>query len=229
MRWLNSSNTIVSAVSTRGDGNMSPEYGDTAHSLVNRKKFLSRYGIGKNCLVTVKQVHSSTVVFVNRDYTGINNADALITNIKNISLGIHTADCLPIFIHDDVKNAIGLVHAGWRGTREKIIIKTISSMQNNFSSDIKNLYFSFGPAIRACCYEVGESFKDFFSSNILKKDNNYHLDLAQENREQILSLGIKEAQIFDSNICTFCQNKNYFSYRKEGSSCGRMLSIISLK
>lgn len=102
-------------------------------------------------------------------------------------------------------------------------------MREKFNTDPKDLYVGFGPVIRDCCYEVTEEFVDFFTFGLVKRDNRYYLDLVRINKRQLLSLGIREVNIFDPKICTSCNNKDFFSYRKEGSSCGRMLSVMMLR
>ncbi|MEW5759112.1 MAG: peptidoglycan editing factor PgeF [Candidatus Omnitrophota bacterium] len=229
---------LTLAFSNRRDGNMSFNCGNTKKSLNNRRLFLSRIGIKYQDLICAKQIHSTNVFSVTKKDKGsgalayesaISDTDALVTNKKNLPLGIHTADCLSIFIYDSDKKAVGIVHAGWHSTKEKIIVKTIHKMQNEFNSSLKDLFFLFGPAIRSCCYKVGESFSSIFSQSVIKRGNDYYFDLIKENHSQILSLGVTEKDIFDSGICTSCQNKDYFSYRKEGNSCGRILSVIILR
>ena len=101
-------------------------------------------------------------------------------------------------------------------------------MQENFATLPAELRVGFGPAIRDCCYEVKEDFKGFFSGGLLKREKRYYLDLAGINRAQLLEVGVSEDNILDCAICTSCQNHRFFSFRKEGKSCGRMLSVIML-
>ena len=214
---LKSDLNVISAFSTRHQGNMSLVYGDTKDSLANRNYFLSNLDIGYRDLVCAKQVHGSCVRYAKEEDRGkgalsydssVTDTDALITDRKNLPLVIFTADCLSIFLYDPTTSAVGLVHAGWRSTRENIVTKTVQLMQQQFNSQTSNLYVGFGPAIRGCCYEV---------------------DLLGINKKQLLDLGVRETNIFDSNICTFCQNEDFFSYRKEGTACGRMIAVIMLK
>jgi hypothetical protein len=217
---------------------MSLNYGDTSRALENRRLFLEAAGINYRDLVCAKQVHGDEVKFVNHQDKGrgalsydnaITDADAFITNEKNLPLAVFTADCLSIFLYDPKDSAIGLVHAGWRGTQKNITAKTIKLMQQKFNTNPQDLYASFSPAIRGCCYEVGEEFKGFFSSGVVERDNHYYLDLVGLNKKQILDLKMQEANISDCGICTYCRNREFFSYRKEGDSCGRMMSVIMLK
>lgn len=217
---------------------MSLLYGDTKDSLKNRKAFLSELGIDYRDLVCAKQVHDTKVSYVGPGDQGkgalyydtaIDSTDALITDKKNIPLAIFTADCLSIFLYDSKVPAISLVHAGWRNTKENITTKTVQSMEEKFNTKPEDLCVSFGPAIRGCCYEVGREFKQFFSSDLIERDGHYYLDLVKINKKQVLDSGAKEINIFDSKICTSCQNEGFFSYRKEGNSCGRIMSVMMLR
>lgn len=225
------------AFSGRGMGNMSLCYGDTRHSLNNREGFLKNLGIDYRKLACAKQAHGSCVRYAQEGYIGkgaldyedsVSATDAFITDKKNLPLAIFTADCLAIFLYDPQRPAIGLIHAGWRGTKENIAAKAIRLMRKHFNSRPSLLRAGFSPAIRGCCYEVAEEFAGFFGAAVAKRGGRNYLDLAQANRRQILSAGVKEQNIFDSKICVSCANQEYFSFRKEGLSCGRMMAIAML-
>ena len=229
---------VISAFSRRRHKNMSLFYGDTRDSLNNRRYFLEGLGIDYRDLVCAKQVHDTKVSYVGPEDQGkgalyydtaIDSTDALITDKKNIPLAIFTADCLSIFLYDPKVPAIGLVHAGWRNTKENITARTVQSMEGKFNTKPKDLYASFGPAIRGCCYEVGREFKQFFLPDLIERGRHYYLDLVKINKKQVLDSGVREINIFDSKICTSCQNEGFFSYRKEGNSCGRMMSVMMLR
>lgn len=229
---------LVYAFSSRASGNMSLFYGDTEDSLENRKTFLKDLGIDYRSLVCAQQVHASQSRFIQEvdkgrgalSYTtAIPGTDALITRERNLPLAVFTADCLSIFIYDRRTPAIGLVHAGWRGSRDHILGKTVKLMQEKFNSQVKDLSVSFGPAIGSCCYAVREDFSDFSPRDLIKRNNRYYLDLPRINKRQLLDSGVKEKNIFDPQICTSCRNGEFFSYRKEGKACGRMMSVMMLK
>ncbi len=218
--------------------NMSLAYGDTAHSLANRKQFLASLGIDYRDLVCAKQIHSNKVAYICEKDKGrgalsydsaIADTDALITSARNLPLAVFTADCLSVFLYDAKTASIGLAHAGWRSTKENIVIKTVQLMQKEFHTEPKDLYALFGPAIRDCCYEVGDDFQKNFAYGLKLRNKKYYLDLAGINKKQLLETGVAEASIDDSGVCTSCQNEDFFSFRKEGNSCGRMMSVIMLK
>jgi hypothetical protein len=217
---------------------MSLFYGETKESLANRQNFLDGLGINYQDLVCAKQVHSSSVRYAKEEDKGcgalsydtsILNTDALVTDKRNLPLAIFTADCLSIFVYDAKAHTIGLIHAGWRSTKENITLKTMQFIKQQFNTDMSGFYVSFGPGIRGCCYMVDENFNDFFPQDLEKRGGHYYLDLARINKKQLLESEVKEANIFDPQICTFCRNDEFFSYRREGKACGRIMSVIMLK
>ena len=102
-------------------------------------------------------------------------------------------------------------------------------MQDEFNISPARLQVTFGPAIRACCYEVGEEFRGYFNYGLNNKQGRYYLDLAGINKRQLLDAGVREENISDSGLCTSCRSKEFFSYRREGSSSGRMISVVMLR
>jgi len=229
---------LVSGFSNRAWGNMSLFYGDTAGALENRRSFLEEQGIDYRDLVCGQQVHGSAVTRIQKTDKGkgaisydtaIPSTDAFITDERNLPLAVFTADCLSVFIYEPHTPSIGLVHAGWRSTRNNIVGETIKLMQKELNIAAKDLFISFGPAIRGCCYTVAEDFTGFEPSDLIKRNKRYYLDLAGINKKQLLDLGVKDKNILDPQICTSCHNEDFFSYRKEGNGCGRMMSVIMLK
>ncbi len=152
----------------------------------------------------------------------------MVTDKKNLPLAVLTADCLSVFLYEPKTPAIGLVHAGWRSTKDNIAAETIKLMQEKFHADPKDLYAAFGPAIRSCCFEVEKEIMDSFPGGLIRRDNRYYLDLARINKNQLLDSGVKDRNIFDCGICTVCRNAEFFSYRKEKSDSGRMMSVMML-
>lgn len=229
---------LTCAISPRSFQNMSYTYADTKDSLDNRRDFLQNLGVDYRSLVCAKQVHGSSIQYVGENQRGkgalseensIPDTDALVTDTKNLPLAIFTADCLPVFLYDPLTPAVALVHAGWKGTRDNITARAVQLMQEKFGSKVSGLYIGLGPAIRNCCYEVGEDFKNYFSEGLIRKGNRNYLDLIRLNKLQVLGLGACEDNIFDSRTCTSCRSADFFSFRKEGKDCGRMMSIIMLR
>lgn len=234
--WSNSG--IISAFSRRQHNNMSLEYGDTASSLKHREIFLEGLGIDYRDLISAKQIHGSNIRYIeDKDKgkgalsydTALTDTDSLITDKKNLPLAVFTADCLPIFLYDSLRPAVGLVHAGWRSSRDNIVTKTIELMKEKFNTRTEHLHAGFGPVIRQCCYKVGPEFNDYFPYGLKNRDGNYYLDLIGVNKIQLLEIGVKEENILDADICTSCRRKEFFSYRREGSGTGRIISVIMLR
>lgn len=217
---------------------MSLIYGETKDAENNRKDFLGKLGIDYRELVCARQIHGDCVKFINEldkgsgavlEADSIDGTDALITDKRNLPLAVFTADCLSVFLFDSKNRVIGLIHAGWRGSQKNITAKVVELMREKFGTQGAHLCAGFGPAIRSCCYEVGRDFKEYFAQGVTERNNRHYLDLAQVNRKQLLDLGVEEKKIFDSKICTSCQSDEFFSYRKEGPTCGRIMSVIMLK
>lgn len=233
------SNADIVAGFSRKPANMSFNYGLKDQDIIaNRRDFLDTLGINYRDLVCAKQVHGNSIKVITvidkgrgaLDYESVlDDADAFITDLRCIPLAIFTADCLSIFLFDPSKKAIGIVHAGWKGTRGKITERTVKLMQQEFKSDPQDLIVGLGPSIRDCCYEVGSEFADYFSKELVNKNGRYFLDITGANRDQLLGLGVNKNNITDSGICTCCKNGEFFSFRKEKESAGRMMSVIMLK
>jgi len=171
------------------------------------------------------QTHSNNVKYV--DKPGIyKNVDGLVTNLENkIKLVIQTADCVPIFITDLKKKNVGLVHSGWKGTANSIIISAISVFINA-GSDIKDISVYLGPCIKKCCYEIKDDVSKFFDNKfIIKKNKMQFLDLESKIFDDVLKIGLSEKKLFKSNICTF-ENKNFCSFRRDNKNSGRMYSYL---
>ena len=136
----------------------------------NRGIFLSAVGCGGDRkrtpwpLVTLRQVHSDVILRVdgveNKDLIG----DGLVTDTPGLLLAIQTADCLPIVLVDRKRRAVGVFHAGWRGTVKRIVEKGVGAMRLHFGSRAGELVATIGPGIHECCYEVGEEVRDKFLS-----------------------------------------------------------------
>jgi len=177
-----------------------------------------------------KQVHGDDILIAIGSAGASKNcpdADAYITHEKNLPIALRTADCVPVFIYDPRHRIIGVAHAGWRGTYKSIAVKTVQKMQEKYNSQAADLKIVLGPSIRACCYQVGEEFRDYFPKHVVDREGYLYADVIAANRDQLLQAGVKLENITDSGICTCC-NKNYFSFRRDGAKAGRMISLMVL-
>ncbi len=225
--------------------------------LKNRETFQSAIDASELALIPLKQVHSALVRPFRAASAEPCNGDASITNKKGLLLGVQTADCVPILLVDVKKRAVAAIHAGWRGTLARIAQKTIGEMRLHFGSKPADIVAAIGPAIGACCYEVGTELVTEFNSQFADAEDffdelrtgeepnplqwlnqmppghqpppkNVRLDLRKANRSQLLAAGLRDANIFVSDLCTACHTDLLFSYRQEGANSGRMLSVVGV-
>jgi copper oxidase (laccase) domain-containing protein len=159
-------------------------------------------------LLTAQQVHCNKIAVIDRsmhadkEFAG---CDGLITNQKQVALGIHVADCCAVYIVDPETPAIGLIHSGKKGTELAIASEAIQQMRASFGSDPAKLILQLSPCIRPPHYEI---------------------DFAAKIIEQCRAAGAK--QIHDTGICTACDTDRYYSYRAEKGKTGRMLALLGL-
>jgi purine-nucleoside/S-methyl-5'-thioadenosine phosphorylase / adenosine deaminase len=201
---------------------------------MNRARFLAAVGMAGWQLLKLKQTHSNIVEDM-RDTTAATNAvvaDAAITGLKGVALGVQTADCVPILIADRRARVVAAVHAGWRGTAGRIAEKTVTQIAHVYGVSTTDLIAVIGPHNAVCCYEVGEEVVDAINDPgaITRKPewSKPHLDQALANKTQLLQAGIPEQQIVTSSLCTQCRGDMFYSYRREGKRAGRMLAVIGI-
>ena len=115
-------------------------------------------------LVSLRQIHSDLIYRVDRIPEHPLAGDGLVTDTPGLLLAVQTADCLPIILVDRKRRAIGVFHAGWRGTVKRIAEKGVGEMRKYFKSDPRNLVAAIGPGVQGCCYEVGEEVRTKFET-----------------------------------------------------------------
>lgn len=183
-------------------------------------------------MVPIQQVHQSAILVVDDDFVCTVDsqktyvqADGIISNQAAFALLIRIADCLPVFIYDPVQQCLGLIHAGWRGTRDAIVGKAVERMQTSWGCRPRDLIVAFGPSIQSCCYAVSSSFEQDFLNAISRRGNQCYLDLPQVNQQQLIAAGVLAEHIHGSDYCTCCQPQ-FSSYRREGSKARRMIALM---
>jgi hypothetical protein len=217
----------------------------------NRARAASLVGSESARLTFGRQVHSANVAQVPRDYAGgaFDDTDALVTDAAGVPLVILTADCAAIFFFDPVHNAIGIAHAGWRGTVAGIAQKTVEHMRDAFGTSPAELIAGIGPSIGPCCYEVGEEViaavdaalpdhadevlvePDMASAGSFRASVNEgrrHFDLWRANELMLMQTGLREEQIDIARLCTSCRTDMFYSHRAEKGITGRFGGIIML-
>ena len=184
------------------------------------------------------QIHSSIVNKIDEKNIGQRiDGDALITNVKEVPLLILTADCVPVVIIDPKNKAVGVAHAGWRGTYDKICKNTIDEMIKNYKSNPEDLICVIGPSIGPCCYEVSKDLVEKFNTNLANhagefdiiKDDKYFLDLWKINELTLKDCNVKDENIINLQICTNCNHDKFYSYRKHNKTPKRIGTMIQIK
>ena len=198
----------------------------------NYEILCSRMNLEIDSFVFSDQIHRDNVKRVGSQDAGfplhgqkVFNTDALITDVRDLPLITFHADCVPLYFFDPENVVIGLAHAGWRGTVMRIGQKMIREMVKEFGTRPGKLLVAIGPSIGRCCYEVGQDvFEPFlnefgqYNSWYKKKKNKYMLDLQECNRLQLLEMGVDSNNIYISNLCTSCDKKHFYSYRRDGKT-----------
>jgi hypothetical protein len=171
--WLVHGFSTRTGGSSRVYGGNALNLGFTSHdsrSAVERNRvlFLKKLGVaapGKPWpLATLRQIHSDLIHHVDRTPEHPLAGDGLITDTPRLLLAVLTADCLPVIIVDRKRRAVGVFHAGWRGTVKRIVEKGVGEMRRHFGSDPRSLVAAIGPGVQGCCYEVGEEVRSHFEA-----------------------------------------------------------------
>ncbi len=208
---------------------------------------LHALGINKGDTVLVDGVHGVDIKRVDarhkgdglvRPYTSDEATfDGMVTDTPGIALITIHADCTPLFVLDPKKKAIGMCHAGWRGTVDGMGFQMIAAMRKEFGSDPEDLLCMIGPHIGACCFEVHEDvaqhFSDVFTGfgGVQKAETpeKYTVDLTLAMAYQLYSGGIVPRNVNIAHLCTCCNQTMFHSYRRDGLTCGAMASFLQLK
>jgi polyphenol oxidase len=212
--------------------------GDERSNVVeNRRRVFKAMGRPVESVFDVWQVHGTRVICseIPRPLeTPHQKADAIVTNSSDITLFMRFADCVPILLFDPVTQVIGIAHAGWQGTVQKILEVTIQTMRSQYGCKPGDIQAGIGPSICVDCYQVGpevvHQVNASFSidaSNVLKRYNgSMHLDLWEANRLTLERCGVHDIQV--AEICTACNTVDWYSHRAESGKTGRFGVILAL-
>lgn len=245
---------LVHAV-TKGCWNMSRTTGSGIDTTdVRRRRVCEILSVPFERLTTGRQVHGTKVAVrtPNRDRKGalainadnrpgnqspepIPGVDGLVTDEPNVPLMVLSADCCLMVLYDPARPAVGVAHAGWRGTAGGLGGELVRAMSEAFQSRPEHLLAAMSPCAGACCYEVQEDVVAVFEENrcdlasvLERRDGSTFLDLAEANALQLESAGVTRDRIDVANICTVC-SEDYFSYRREGPSTGHFALIAAIR
>jgi hypothetical protein len=226
--------------------------------LENRRRFQIAAGASDLPLITLKQFHSDVIHIFDTAPGEPCKGDASVTNRLGLLLAVQTADCVPILLTDPKKRAVAAIHAGWRGTLQRIVTKTIGLMHMHYATNPRDVLAAIGPSIGPCCYEVGTEVATQFLSQFPDAPTYFDefrtgdepnpiqwlnmmppghqpppkgvlLDLRKANRSQLLAAGLRPQNIHTIDLCTACRPDLLFSYRKQGLATGRLMGIIGIR
>jgi YfiH family protein len=169
----------------------------------------------------------------------IDGVDALITSCRGAMLAMRFADCVPVLLYDPIHEAVGLAHAGWRGSAAGIAGRTVRAMTQAFDTRPQDVLAGIGPSIGRCCYEVGHPVIQHVSAQfpwqreaVTDDAGRLYLDLWEVNRRQLLDAGLPAEQVAVAGICTACHPEDFYSHRrehqhgKEAGTTGRFTAVI---
>ncbi|MGA7671127.1 MAG: peptidoglycan editing factor PgeF [Nitrolancea sp.] len=214
-------------------------------ALGNRIAWAEEIGIEAESIVSGRQVHGSRVEVVDGSHRGcgaafiddaIPSTDALVTRTVSLPLLVYTADCVPLIAYDPSKHALGVAHAGWRGTVANVAGALVETMHDAFASNPADLIVGIGPSIGPCCYEVGDEVIDAWRESgiarlenaISKSNDRPHLDLWRANELALERVGVPLDHIEHAGICTRCESDRYFSRRAGVGHRGLFATIAAL-
>lgn len=199
-------------------------------------------------LLLVKQVHRTGVAVARRGanptarqegYTGLGDADIVLTDDPSVAIGVRVADCTPVLLYDAAKQVVGAVHAGWRGTAADASGAAVAALTREFGSDPGDVVAAIGPCLGACCGEVGPEVVDAFRLGgacdaeitawfVPGQADRSFLNLERANRDQLARAGVERSRILVSGLCTKTHRDRLHSYRADREATGRMLAAIRL-
>ncbi len=260
---LENCGTVNAAFSTRLGGISEKEFaamnlgfgrGDDEETVAeNYRLFCRAAGFDSGSLVTGNQDHHTNIRRVTVEHRGIGvwrekdmeSIDGLCTDQSGVTLVIYCADCVPLYFVDEAHHAIGLAHAGWRGTAAGMAKVMVERMAVEFGTRPEELLAAIGPSICQSCFEVdapvAEEFLKlpeagcFVSGPVtvpLQGDDRaekYHVDLWECNRRSLLAAGVLEKHITVGNVCTMCESSLLFSHRKTRGKRGSNAAMLALK
>lgn len=210
------------------------------HLAENRRRVAEALGLSPHAYVFSDQVHGVLLQHVteaNR-HQMLTGVDGLLAGCPGLTLATVYADCMAVMLYDPVHQAIGMAHAGWRGTAQGIGPLLVRAMEEHFGSEPGHLLAALGPAIGPCCFEVGPEVPEAFLCHAaLAADRRWldttatkpHLDLWHINRVLLEEAGIPSAAIAEAKLCTCCHPELFFSHRRDNGDTGRMAAVMALQ
>lgn len=217
--------------------NLGGNVGDRPEAVAeNKRLFAVELGHDPAGLFEVSQVHGPGVRVVEATDTvadvRLHEADALVTGVSGVAVGVRVADCAPVLIAHPPSGLVAAVHAGWRGVAGRVVDRAIDVMCARGVGAPSELYVAIGPHIRACCFEVGEEVAtelaaQAYGADVVRREaGKPRVDLVRILRAQLAARGIADDHVDDVGGCTRCEPDRFFSFRREGEKSGRHLGVI---
>ncbi|MCR4419360.1 MAG: peptidoglycan editing factor PgeF [Clostridia bacterium] len=248
------SGPVLAAFSTRRGGVSRGPYAELNLGLTtddrpeavweNRRRLSRDLGVGPENWTWVRQVHGAEVVMVDGWEIGegsergaeLGAADALITSAAGPVLTAYFADCVPLLFYCPRPAAVGVAHAGWRGTAAGVAVATVERLKAALGVRISALRVVVGPHIRPCCYQVGEEVVAALRQRLgpdtrtwaVRDDDRWRVDLGAANVQLLLQAGLRREQISRFAPCTSCHRYWFYSFRRDRGVTGRFAAVISL-
>lgn len=216
---------------------------------LNRASLAENLGFPTNSWACAEQTHEDHIVKITPELTGygamdynesIKGTDGFYTKENNTLLTLCYADCVPLFYYAPDHSLIGVAHAGWKGTVKNIAGKMIQLWELTEKVSPSEIQVAIGPSIDGCCYivdelviqQVKEALPHYSPTDKLymeKVAGQFALNLKEVNKQLLIQAGVSEDNILTSTLCTSCEDKLFFSHRRDKGSTGRMLSFIGFK
>lgn len=198
---------------------------------------LARLGVGPARVRYARQVHGAECLDADAGPAAlVGTGDALFTRVRGRPLAVFTADCVALVVADPAGHALGVAHAGWRGTVRGVAGALVQSLVERAGARPERLRAALGPSIGPCCYEVDEpvvaplraAFPEAWTQWVRPgAPGKWSLDLWRANVDQLIAAGVPRAAIQSPELCTACRRDLFFSYRKEGLA-GRLGTLAVL-
>ena len=249
--WAGQSN-LVTGFTMRNGGSSRPPFnslnlgfgsGDQLSQVeANRAAVARAFDLEPHLLLTVNQVHGSEILVIDQPNPDVSHfqrveSDAIITNQRNILIGILVADCFPIILYDKKKHVAGVIHLGWRGMAAGLLGRTVQAMREIFACQPTDLCAAVGPGIAAHSYEVDRPVRDAFRQGSGQWQRiatevslgHWQLDLQKSCLLQLDAAGIERSAVDIVEECTCCHKETLFSYRRDQGRTGRQMGFTLLR
>ena len=228
-----------------GEFNITHYCGDAEEHVKHcRVELCNKLEIGDDALILPRQTHESNILNVDKSFLSLcgeertqklYGIDAIVTTLPRVCIGVSTADCVPVLLYDEDKSVVAAIHAGWRGTVQRIVEKTINYMTTELSTLPVSIKAVIAPSISVDAFEIGDEVYEKFNAEgfdmdkIATRRDKWHIDLWEANRIQLINCGVDLENIHLSGICTYTNHQEFFSARRLGINSGRIFNGIMIK